>query len=160
MRFGRPRTRLVAGAAVLFVVGLAFPVAAAAATSHLIVAATQPPAALPPGYTGTSTVTLFNSGVYTRSGVKVTITLPAVVSGAPTVTLAPAPGVTCQPRKAAPLVQVCTVSTLGPKVIATVATLTGTPPANIGSGVTTSVTVAGPANTVAVDWSWGLPLCR
>jgi hypothetical protein len=152
------RTAILASAAVLGLAGLALSsVPASAATSNVTVAATQPPAGLLPGNSATSTVTLANPGSLPFGPTKVKITLPAASAGAPTVTLTAAPGVTCKPKATMPLVQVCKVATLQAGGTATVGTLTGTPPADIGSGISTSVKVAGPFNSVTVTWQWGLP---
>ncbi len=148
-------TRTAVGALLLVFTGLLASAGPAAATSTVILAATQPPAGLTPGQTATSTVTLTNTGRRTLHP-RFTVTLPAVTPGAPTVALAPATGVTCTTPTTAPRVRHCSL-TLGPTTIVTVATLTGTPPAAIGSGVSASATVAGPSNTVTVTWQWGLP---
>ena len=147
--------------ALVTLVGLAGTVlpatSSAAATPKVTISATQPPAGLLPGESASSTITLMNGTTHNYGPTKVTITLPAAVAGTPTVALAPASGVLCTPEKTAPRVRVCKVGVIGPAGTATVATLTGTPPAAIGSGVSTSVKVVGPANTVNVRWQWGLP---
>ena len=149
--------QFLVGAVVLALGGLTLPTTASASLLHVTVAATQPPSGLGPGQTGISTITVTNSGKSTVSVTKVTVTLPAASSTTPTVTFSPGYGSTCAPKSTNPLVQVCKVTGLGPDGTVTVGTLTGTPPTNIGSGMSTSAKIAGPANTVTVTWQWGLP---
>jgi hypothetical protein len=154
----RIRALMLAGAAVVGLVASALPAGtAAAAVTKVVVAATQPTAGILPGVSATSTITLTTYGPLPTTPTKVKVTLPASSAGAPTVTLVPASGVKCKPKLTAPLTQVCTLATLGPYGTPTVGTLTGTPPANIGSGVSMSVKIVGPSNTVTVTWQWGLP---
>ena len=120
----------------------------------MVVSATQPAPGVAPGQTGTSTISVADTGTLAQSRTKVTVTLPAVVAGQPTVGLVPAAGVTCAAKKTTPLARVCSVGRVGAGASVTVGTLTATAPSNTGSGLSTSVTVAGPTNSTTVSFQW------
>jgi uncharacterized repeat protein (TIGR01451 family) len=146
-------------AAAVGLTGLVLPTTASGVliTSKVTVSATQPPVGLLPGNSATSTITVANSGTTTVARTRVTVTPPTSSANGPTFAVSAAAGVACSALQAGSIVQVCTVGTLTPGYSEPVATITGTPPAKIGLGVSTSVQVASPANTVSVTWQWGLP---
>jgi hypothetical protein len=130
----------------------------AAGVASMVVFATQPVPGIAPGQVGTSTITVTDAGIAAQARTKITVTLPAVVAGQPAVILAPAAGVSCAAKKAAPLAAVCTVGKVLGGASATVGTLTATAPSNTGSGLSTAVMVAGPTNTVTVNFQWSASL--
>jgi|GEM_PF-6876055 len=92
------RTVLRAGAGLLMAAAgllVAGQQAGAAGTAVLVVSATQPAPGIAPGQTGTSTISVADTGTRAQGKTKVTVTLPALVTGQPVVTLVPAAGVTC-----------------------------------------------------------------
>ncbi len=86
------------------------------------------------------------------------MTLPASVTGQPTVVFTPAAGVTCKTTKKAPTAPTCTVGTVRPGVTTAVGTLVGTPPVDTGSGISIAATVTGPTNSVTVTLTWAASL--
>lgn len=80
--------------------------------------------------------------------------MPVAAAGAPTVTLTGAPGVACSAATANSLVRVCAVHEVAAHTTVAIGTLTGTPPEDIGTGVSTTTAVAAPGNTVTVIWTW------
>ena len=129
----------------------------------MVVAATQPAGLIAPGQTGTSMITDTDTDTDTdtkaHARTKITVNLPAVVTGQPPVTLTVAAGVSCAAKNSAPLAPVCTVGRVLAGASAAVGTLTATAPCDTGSGLSTSVTSAGTINalTVMFQWSASLP---
>jgi len=140
------------------VLGGAATPAGAAGVATMVVSATSPGTAVPPGQTASSTVTVADSGTKAQAKTKVTVTLPVVVAGQPTVVFTPSAGVTCKATKKAPTVPVCTVGKVLAGASVAVGTLVGTPPADTGSGVSVAATFAGPTNSVTVTLAWAASL--
>ncbi len=132
--------------------------AGAAGVASMVVSATAPGSAVPPGQTATSTLSVSDAGTKAQAKTKVSVTLPAVVAGQPTIVFTPAAGVTCKVTKKAPAVHACTVGAVPAGASATVGTLAGTPPLDTGSGVSAAATFAGPANSVTVTFGWAASL--
>ena len=161
----RARRRLEAAVAttaallVLGSLGTAVTSAAAARPASVtvtVIAPTPPTAA--PGQVVSVTLSVADGGTRAAARTKVTVTLPAVVSGQPTVVLRPAPGVVCKARRASPRVSVCTVGRVAAGASAPLGTLVATPPPSATGALSTTVTVTGPSTTVTVPLRWGVPL--
>jgi hypothetical protein len=150
---------LVVGAALgSTAVGIGGGRADAAGVATMVVSATSPGTATPPGQTAGATVSVTDTGTRVAKKTKVTVTLPAVVAGQPTVVFTPAAGVTCKAAKLTPLAPVCVVGAVPAGASTTVGTVVGTPPADTGGGISTAVTFTGPTNAVTVTLTWAASL--
>ena len=130
----------------------------AAGAAFMVVSATQPSGPIAPGQSGTSTITVTDTGTKAQGKTKITVNLPAVVAGRPMVTLTAAPGVSCAAKRSAPIAPVCTVGRVLAGSSAAVGTLTATAPSDTGSGLSTSVTVVGTTNASTVNFQWSASL--
>lgn len=158
VRFAAVASLLTAAVLVGAVFGAPVVPAGAAGVASMVVSATSPGAPVPPGQTAAASVAVADTGTKAQGKTKVTVTLPPAVAGQPTVAFTPAAGVTCKTTKKAPTVHVCTVGAVRAGATAAVGALLGTPPADTGSGVSTAVTVAGPANSITVTLVWAASL--
>ena len=161
----RTRSRLTAGLALLAgavvsttALGATDTPAGATGVAVMVVTATSPGSAIPPGQTGSSTVSVTDTGTKAQGKTKVTVTLPSTATGQPTVVFTPAAGVSCKTTKKAPSAPVCTVGRVAAGASAAVGTLVGTPPADTGTGVSVATTFAGPTNSVTVTLAWAASL--
>ena len=130
----------------------------ATGVASIVVSATQPAGPIAPGQSGISTITVTDTGTKAQLKTKITIQLPAAVAGQPTVMLTAAAGVSCAIKTTAPFATVCKLGRIPAGASAAVGTLTATAPSDTGSGLSTSATVAGPTNAVAVSFQWSASL--
>ena len=146
---------LVAGVAGILV---AAPPGGATGVATMVVSATQPAGPYAPGQSGTSSITVTDTGTKAQLKTKVTVQLPAAVAGQPAVTLTAAAGVSCATKTTAPFATVCKLGRIPAGGSAAVGTLAATAPSDTGSGLSTSVTVAGTTNAVTVNFQWSASL--
>ena len=137
---------------------VAAPPGGATGVAFMVVSAPQPAGPITPGQSGTSMITVTNTGTKGQAKTKITVQLPALVSGQPMVTLTAAAGVSCVTKTLAPFATVCKVGRIAAGASAAIGTLTATAPSDTGAGLSTAVTVTGSSNAVTVNFSWSASL--
>ena len=107
----------------------------ATGVASVVVSATQPAGPIAPGQSGISTITVTDTGTKAQLKTKITIQLPAVLAGQPTVTVTAAAGVSCAIKATAPFATVCKLGRIPAGASAAVGTLTATAPSDTGTGL-------------------------